>query len=194
GLGSGTPPNGTTDSESPNRAATTFGIDGWPVAAVKAYVGHSLAPASADQLIAALGSFKYGLIPGIKTIDRVADDVHQDHLQISTADVARDQQTLDVCFLNSKGFGGNNATGYVLAPHVAERMLRKRHGEAAFNDYLARREQTRANAQAYEERALQGDFDVIYNFGLDMIHDQDLLITDQLIQVPGFAQPVTYQQ
>lgn len=192
--GSSTPANRTTESELLNRIATTFGIDGWPVAAVKAYVGHSLAPASADQLIAALGSFKYGLIPGIKTIDRVADDVHQNHLQISTADVARDQQTLDVCFLNSKGFGGNNATGYVLAPHVAERMLRKRHGEAAFNDYLARREQTRANAQAYEERALQGDFDVIYNFGLDMIHDQDLLITDQLIQVPGFAQPVTYQQ
>ncbi|MNJ44398.1 3-oxoacyl-[acyl-carrier-protein] synthase 1 [compost metagenome] len=192
--GSSTPANRVTESELLDRIATTFGIDSWPVAAVKAYVGHSLAPASADQLIAALGSFKYGLIPGIKTIDRVADDVHQEHLQIATADVARDARTLDVCFLNSKGFGGNNATGYVLAPHVAERMLRKRHGEAAFAAYCARREQTRANAQAYEERALRGEFEVIYNFGLDMIHDEDLLITDQQIQVPGFAQPVTYTQ
>jgi acetoacetyl-[acyl-carrier protein] synthase len=30
------------------------------VTAAKAYVGHSLASASADQLISALGSFRYG--------------------------------------------------------------------------------------------------------------------------------------
>ncbi|MBW0876262.1 beta-ketoacyl synthase, partial [Escherichia coli] len=57
--GSSTPANRVTESEILDRVASAFGIDGWPVTAVKAYVGHSLATASADQLISALGTFKY---------------------------------------------------------------------------------------------------------------------------------------
>jgi acetoacetyl-[acyl-carrier protein] synthase len=192
--GSSTPANRVTESEILDRVATAFGIEQWPVAAVKSYVGHSLAPASGDQLISALGSFKYGLIPGIKTIDQVADDVFQDHLQISTTDVPRGSQALDVCFLNSKGFGGNNATAYVLAPHVVERMLRKRYGEAAYDDYCQRREQTRTAAQTYEQHALKGQLDIVYNFGKDMIDDQQISISDEQIKVPGFAMPLVYKK
>ncbi len=56
--GSSTPANRVTESEILDRVASAFGIDGWPVTAVKAYVGHSLATASADQLISALGTFQ----------------------------------------------------------------------------------------------------------------------------------------
>jgi acetoacetyl-[acyl-carrier protein] synthase len=190
--GSSTPANRVTESELIDRIAAAFGIQDWPVAAVKAYVGHSLAPASADQLVAALGTFKYGIIPGIKTIDRVADDVHQQRLRIATRDQQLGEQAMDVCFLNSKGFGGNNASAYVLAPHVVERMLRKRHGEAAFNAYLARREATRAAASAYDQQALRGQLDVLYRFGEEMIDEHALQIDDQRVQIPGFAQPVRY--
>lgn len=190
--GSSTPANRVTESELLDRVAGAFGIENWPVAAVKAFVGHSLGPASGDQLISALGSFHYGLIPGIKTIDKVADDVHREHLSITTRDRAMGEQALDLCFLNSKGFGGNNASSYVLAPHVVERMLRKRHGEAAFADYARRREATRAAAQAYEQKALKGQFDVIYHFGLDMIEEHALDISAEQIRVPGFELPVTF--
>lgn len=190
--GSSTPANRVTESELLDRVAGAFGIENWPVAAVKAFVGHSLGPASGDQLISALGSFHYGLIPGIKTIDKIADDVHQEHLSITTRDRAMGEQALDLCFLNSKGFGGNNASSYVLAPHVVERMLRKRHGEAAFADYARRREATRAAAQAYEQKALKGQFDVIYHFGLDMIEEHALDISAEQIRVPGFELPVTF--
>lgn len=190
--GSSTPANRVTESELIDRIAAAFGIRDWPIAAVKAYVGHSLAPASADQLVAALGTFRYGIIPGIKTIDRVADDVHQTHLRIATHDLKLGEQAMDVCFLNSKGFGGNNASAYVLAPHVVERMLRKRHGEAAFNDYLARREATRAAAAAYDAQALRGQFDVLYRFGENMIDERDLQIDDRSVRIPGFALPVQY--
>ena len=190
--GSSTPANRVTESELLDRIAAAFGIQDWPVAAVKAYVGHSLAPASADQLVAALGTFKYGIVPGIKTIDRVADDVHQQRLRIATRDLQLGEQALDVCFLNSKGFGGNNASAYVLAPHVVERMLRKRHGEAAFDAYLARREASRAAANAYDQQALRGQLDVLYRFGEEMIDEHALQIDDQRVQIPGFAQPVRY--
>jgi len=192
--GSSTPANRVTESQLLDRVAAAFGIEDWPVTAVKAFVGHSLAPASGDQLISALGSFKYGIIPGIKTIDAVADDVHREHLRILTEDAAVGEQALDVCFINSKGFGGNNASAYVLAPRLVEKMLRKRHGEAAFAAYSERREQTRAAAAAYESRALNGQFDVIYNFGQDLIDDSEIDISADGVKVPGFAKPLAYKQ
>ena len=72
--GSSTPANRVTESELLDRVAAAFGIESWPITAVKAFVGHSLATASGDQVVSALGTFRYGILPGIKTIDRVADD------------------------------------------------------------------------------------------------------------------------
>lgn len=192
--GSSTPANRVTESEILDRVAGAFGIEQWPVTAVKAFVGHSLATASGDQVIAALGAFKYGIIPGLKTIDSVADDVHQQHLSLSVSDRMRGEQALDVAFINSKGFGGNNASALVLAPHVTERMLRKRHGQAAFDAYLARREVTRAAAAAYDQQALLGQLDIIYNFGNDMIDDQAIAISREAVKVPGFDQPLLFKQ
>lgn len=189
--GSSTPANRVTESELLDRVAGAFGIDNWPLTAVKAFVGHSLAAASGDQLISALGTFRYGILPGIKTIDRVADDVHQQHLAIPLAD-QRDRANLDICFINSKGFGGNNATGVVISPRLAERMLHKRHGADAFAAYLDKREATRAAARDYDARALMGELDIIYNFGNDLIDDRELEVSPEGVKVPGFARPLLY--
>lgn len=189
--GSSTPANRVTESELLDRVAGAFGIDNWPLTAVKAFVGHSLAAASGDQLISALGTFRYGILPGIKTIDRVADDVHQQRLAIPLAD-QRDRANLDICFINSKGFGGNNATGVVISPRLAERMLHKRHGADAFTAYLDKREATRAAARDYDARALMGELDIIYNFGNDLIDDRELEVSTEGVKVPGFARPLLY--
>src|SRR5690606_4661324 len=53
--GSSTPANRVTESQLLDEVARAFGIEDLPVVAVKAFVGHSLASASADQLISALG-------------------------------------------------------------------------------------------------------------------------------------------
>jgi len=190
--GSSTPANRITESELLDRVAGAFGIADWPIAAVKAFVGHSLATASGDQLISALGTFKYGLLPGIKTVDRFADDIHDEHLSLSMRDVRRDD--LDVCFINSKGFGGNNATGVLLSPQVTEKMLRKRHGEAAFADYCARREATREAARRYDEQALKGQFDILYHFGQGMIDDHAIELSPEGIKVPGFRQAIRFKK
>ncbi|SIP96662.1 beta-ketoacyl synthase [Aquipseudomonas alcaligenes] len=190
--GSSTPANRVTESELLDRVAAAFGIEQWPITAVKAFLGHSLATASGDQVIAALGTFRHTLLPGLKTIDRVADDVHRQHLSLETRD--RKVEGMEVCFINSKGFGGNNATGVLLAPQVAERMLRKRHGDAAVSAWLDRRETTRAAAAAYDQRALRGQFDILYNFGHDLIDDRELQIDAQQVTIPGFAQPLVYRK
>lgn len=187
--GSSTPQNRVTESQILDQVAAYFGIERWPVAAIKAYVGHSLSPASADQLIATLGVFRYGLVPGIKTIDRVAADVYTDRLHIPLADEPL-VAPLEVAFLNSKGFGGNNATASVLAPQVVERMLEKRYGKRAFADYCARRDKVRAAAADYDQAALRGDFQTIYRFGENMIDESAIRFADNGIQLPGFANPV----
>src|SRR5690606_8624834 len=190
--GSSTPAKRMSESEMLDRVASAFGIHRWPVAAVKAYRGHPLGPASGDQLVAALGSFHYGIIPGIKTIDAVADDVHQQHLHISVTDIDKRSTGLDVAFINSKGFGGNNATAVVLSPTIVERMLTKRYGAQTMAAYQQRKQTVQARSEAYNQAALRGRFNVQYHFGENLLDDADLEISAASIRIPGFAQAIDY--
>lgn len=191
--GSSTPGNRTTESQIFDVVARAFGIENWPVAAVKAYVGHSIGPASGDQFMAALGSFHTGIIPGIKTIAGVADDVLAERLLISNSDIVRQPGSLDVAFINSKGFGGNNATGVMLAPHVVSAMLARRYDAAAITAWQTRREAVRQQAESYNQQALRGQLDVIYHFGEDMIDEDQIRIDGEKVQIPGFSQMVEFE-
>lgn len=188
--GSSTPQNRVTESQIFDQVAQTFGITNWPVSAVKAYVGHSLSAASGEQLVSTLGIFKYGLIPGIKTIDKVADDVFADRLNISITDVDRKNSPIDIAFLNSKGFGGNNATANVLAPHVVESMLSRRYGVEAVASYGERRKAAVTKANNYDQQALTGNFDTIYHFGKNLIDESQITISQSQVTLPGFAHPI----
>jgi len=190
--GSSTPANRTTESELIDRVAEAFDIDEWPVTAIKAYVGHSLSTASGDQLVAALGTFKYDLIPGIKTITQVASDVHQQRARFPLQDLDVSATKMDVAFINSKGFGGNNATAVVLSPRKVDSMLAARYGDK-FQDYLLQREKTRAVAADYAERADAAELNVIYRFGDDLINDAEVTISRRELLLPGFAQSVLFK-
>ena len=189
--GTGTPQNRVTESHIMSELAGTFGIDDWLVTAVKAYLGHSLAPAAGDQLAAALGGFAHGIVPGITTIDAIADDVHTDHLDFPLAHREVGVGGMDIAFLNSKGFGGNNGTGVVLSPSVTERMLAQRHGEQSMTRWRELNESVRAAATAYDERMIQGEEAPIYQFGEGVLDGPDLTIDDRSIRIPGFEQAVT---
>jgi len=188
--GTGTPQNRVTESEIMNELAKTFGITNWPVAAVKAYLGHTLAPASGDQLTSALGTWKYGFIPGIATIDHIADDVHASHLTIGSGHIERAPESLDVAFINSKGFGGNNATGLALSPNLTLRMLEKRHGRDELLAHARRNESVREKARDYDQQACHGEATPIYQFGEGVLEGEDLDFNDATIQIPGFEQPI----
>jgi acetoacetyl-[acyl-carrier protein] synthase len=188
--GSSTPQNRVTESIIFDRVAKAFGIHNWPVCAVKAYVGHSIATASGDQVVTAIGSMRHGIMPGIKTCDAIADDVHDERLNIAIGDFDARDSGLDAAFINAKGFGGNNATGVVISPAKTEAMLARRYSHE-WNDYCERREKTRERARDYEASADSGDLRVIYRFGKDMIDDDDVLIDDRRVSVPGFGQDIS---
>ncbi len=186
--GTSTPKNRVTESHVLHEIARTNNITAWPVAGIKTFVGHSQGSAAGDQLASALGSFAYGLIPGLPYLDAVAEDVHAERLKLFQEPMAFEA---DAAFINAKGFGGNNATGLVLSPKVTERLLVKRHGPAAIEAWKQRREAILATSEAYRERADAADFDVIYRFGHEVLEGPELDIDRERIRIPGYAHAVS---
>jgi acetoacetyl-[acyl-carrier protein] synthase len=181
--GSSTPLNRVTESAIFDQVAAAFGIRDWPLTAVKASVGHSLGPASADQLINTLGVFAHGLLPGIKTITAVASDVHAHRLRIPLADTPLDHA--EIAFINAKGFGGNNASAVALAPAVTERLLARRHGERTLTEYRKRREAVRGASHAYQQAALRGYQPPIYRFADLADEATEVRVSRDAVELPG---------
>jgi acetoacetyl-[acyl-carrier protein] synthase len=188
--GSSTPANRVTESELISRVADAFDINDWPVTAVKSYVGHSIAAAGGDQLMSALGTFKYGLIPGIKTVNEIAKDVHQKRLNFLLNDTMTATK-MEVCFINSKGFGGNNASAVLLSADKANAMLGQRY-TSRFAQYIEQRETTRKNAEDYAVQADRGSLAVIYRFGEQLIDEKAVAITPTGMSIPGCSRKIEF--
>lgn len=186
--GTSTPKNRVTESHVFDLVARAHGIEAWPVVAIKAFVGHSQGSAAGDQLASALGSFAHDLLPGIPTLDAVADDVYADCLRFSREPVSFHA---DAALINAKGFGGNNATGLVLSPQVTERLLIKRHGQAAIDAWKTRRAATLEQVEAFERRADAGHFQALYRFGEGVLEGTELDVSAERIHIPGYALPVS---
>ncbi|WP_206485213.1 beta-ketoacyl synthase [Thalassotalea sp. G2M2-11] len=186
--GSSTPQNRVTESLIYHRIADSFGISNWPVAAPKAYLGHTIGPASGDQVAWALGVFEYNIMPGITTIDKVADDVYDERLNIATEHWQC--QDMDIAFINSKGFGGNNATATIFSPNVTLSMMEKRHGAKAMECYRDKLISVEYAQQAYRHQADNAQFDLIYKFGDGVLADQDVELTAASISMTGMKNTI----
>ena len=188
--GTGTPQNRVTESHILDETARVFGIRDWPVCAVKSYLGHSIGAAAGDQVVMTLGTWAHGWLPGILTAASNAADVHATHLDILRRHRDCDPVELDVALINAKGFGGNNATATLLSPHVARRMMEKRFGADAMNDWRARNEAVRVAAADHDNRATAGEAPPIYRFDHGVLHGEDLGWDADAMRVPGYARAV----
>lgn len=185
--GTGTPQNRVTESKILNETAKAFGIDQWPVAALKSYIGHSLGSASGDQVTSTLGVWRHGLIPGINTIDAVADDVFHDHLQFDTKHREIDPEKLDYTVINSKGFGGNNATGTLLSPNVARKMMRARYSASEWKAWENANEAVRERQLNYDNNMIAGTEKPVYKFDHNVLGDKDVEVAADEIKIAGKA-------
>ena len=188
--GTSTPQNRVTESHVINETAKAFGIDRWKVAAVKAYLGHSQGTAGGDQLAVSLGVWRYGVLPGIATIDHVASDVHDSHLAIQAAHHEVGIEGIDTVLLNSKGFGGNNASAVIMGPHVANQLMVKKHGTKAMQQMLLAQETHTQAAANYDLQSMRGLSKPTYKFGHNVLTGEDLLINRNEILIPGYAKAV----
>lgn len=186
--GSSTPQNRVTESLIYHKVAECFNIENWPVAAPKAYIGHTLGPASGDQMAMALGIFSDNIMPGITTIDEVADDVHNEHLNIATDHWHCPD--MDIAFINSKGFGGNNATATVFSPKVSLAMMEKRYGSDAMSSYRDKLASVEQAQQVYRDNANSGQFDLIYKFGEGLLSEADIELTNDSLTFAEFKNSI----
>lgn len=189
--GTSTPQNRVTESHVINETAKAFGINNWTVAALKCYIGHSQGTAGGDQLNLSLGSWKYGYIPGIVTTPEFATDIHASNLHLSNQHIEVGPQGMDSVILNSKGFGGNNASAVVLAPHITQQMLLKRHGQEAINRYQDKLQVTREAASQYDQDSIKGLTRPIYLYDNNVLTGQDLEINNNEIKLPGYTQAIS---
>lgn len=194
--GTGTPQNRVTESHIMNEVAKSFDITNWKVTAIKSYVGHSMGPAGGDQLANTLGVWEYGVIPGIKTIDKIADDVFDSNLDfcLDHTHVGEKGIQMKAAIINSKGFGGNNATGLVLSPQTTMEMLEKKYGAARIAQYKLLNEKVAENAKVYDQSVINGEFKAIYHFGSEVMTGDDLTITEQGIKLSKFENTLSFSQ
>jgi acetoacetyl-[acyl-carrier protein] synthase len=185
--GTGTPQNRTSESQILSRLAGTFGIEDWPIAAIKCFVGHTMAAAGGDQLASTLGVFERGILPGIATIDEVAADVERDHLRISPQPLQRSPMDWDAAFLNAKGFGGNNATATIASPGIAMEWLEQRHGRGAITTWRQRNEAVLEQAGAWDRASTAGTAEMVYRFDHEVRGDQHVRIVDGELRIEGYA-------
>ncbi|MDX8000465.1 beta-ketoacyl synthase [Xenorhabdus sp. Reich] len=190
--GTGTPQNRVTESHIINEVAKIFGLNSWDVTAIKAHVGHSIAAAAGDQLASALGVWQYGWIPGITTIDHIAEDVHATNLNIlmQSKFVGERGKNMKASIINSKGFGGNNASAVVLSPQHTLQMLGKKHGSASISAYHKRNEIVKNKSDEQDQAICRGEESVIYNFGNAVLQASDITLSRQEIKLSGFKQTI----
>jgi len=185
--GTGTPQNRTTESQILNRVARAYGIEDWPVAAIKCFVGHTMAAAGGDQLASTLGVFKHGILPGITTIDEVAADVEREHLRFSPSPLQRSPTDWDASFLNAKGFGGNNATATIISPRIALQRLEQRHDGRALAAWRKRSEAVAHQSQEWDRALTEGTAQFVYRFDHEVRSEEHVRIEGGKMHIEGLA-------
>ncbi len=175
--------NRKTESFLINETAKYFGIQSWPISAIKSYVGHSQATASADQIMFACSSWDFGFIPKVVSYGQIHEDVSNSNLNILNSNLNIKEQKMDAALINSKGFGGNNATAVMISPEKTIEMLNKRHGKLNKNNI----EKLKLKSNDYDANARKGNISIRYRYDYSTLRQEDISLSENSINVDGFA-------
>nr|ALS56217.1 putative beta-ketoacyl synthase, C-terminal domain protein [uncultured bacterium EIL27G07] len=179
--GTGTPLNRITESHIISTFAKEFGIKNLPVTSVKSKLGHTMGTAGMDQIWCGLGALENQKLTGICTIPKLADDVFKENLDFFLENKEFDSQK-DIAFLNSKGFGGNNATSALISSNLTEELLRRRFTEKELKTWKKKREATLKLREKNFDLAVNSEIEPIYDFDKDVLDLTDLEISKKNIK------------
>ena len=179
--GTGTPLNRITESHIVSTFAKEFGIENLPVTSVKSKLGHTMGTAGMDQIWCGLGALESQKLTGICTIPKLADDVFKDNLDFFLDNKEFSSQK-DIAFLNSKGFGGNNATSALISSNLTEELLKRRFTDKELKAWKKKREATLQLREKNFELAVNSDIEPIYEFDKDVLDLTDLEISKKNIK------------
>ena len=179
--GTGTPLNRITESHIVSTFAKEFGIENLPVTSVKSKLGHTMGTAGMDQIWCGLGALESQKLTGICTIPKLADDVFKENLDFFLENKEFNSQK-DIAFLNSKGFGGNNATSALISSNLTEELLQRRFTDKELKAWKKKREATLKLREKNFELAVNSDIEPIYEFDKDVLDLTDLEISKKNIK------------
>ena len=181
--GTGTFQNRSTESDVLNRVAEGFKLKNWKVTALKGMLGHTMGPAAGDELITAIGIWNHGLIPGINTTKKLADDVLSENLDFCLNTRKVDKEKVDAIFLNAKGFGGNNGSCGVVSPSFIKSKLNQQE----LKNYESKLLETEEKRAVYLEESNNGKYDLIYRFKEEILDPAiDMKITKDKISISDY--------
>ena len=187
--GTGTFQNRSTESDVLSKCATSLGMKNLKVTGLKGYLGHTMGPAGGDQLACSLGIFDRGIIPGLNSTPKLADDVITNNLNFCMENEEIDTSDLDAFFLNAKGFGGNNATTSIYKSNFVTKMLPKLFSKSKLTSYEAALEKTRKNKLVYNSNCLEGNFNLIYRANEEILNPEtDLEMTSEAIKLKDYPE------
>jgi acetoacetyl-[acyl-carrier protein] synthase len=185
--GTGTFQNRSTESDVLSKCATSMGMKDLRVTGLKGYLGHTMGPAGGDQLACSLGIFDHGIIPGLNSTPKLADDVITKNLNFCMKHEEIDTSELDAFFLNAKGFGGNNATTSIYKSDFVTKILPKLFSKSKLNAYETALEKTRENKLVYNSNCLEGNFNLIYRANEEILNPEtDLEMTSEAIKLKDY--------
>ena len=182
--GTSTPQNRVTESHVLNEIAKAFSIDQLNVSAVKAYLGHSQGTAGGDQILSTLGIWAKGVIPGLITTPAIAEDVYCSNLNLSLEHQEVGGENVHAAMINSKGFGGNNASAAMISPVRTMEMLRRRYSAAEMSAWQARNELINEKISAYNTACLRDQSRPTYRYDYQVLEGEDLQISAAGIKLP----------
>ena len=181
--GTGTFQNRSTESDVLNKVAEGFELKDWKVTALKGMLGHTMGPAAGDELMVALGIWNQGIIPGINTTDKLAQDVSSENLKFCLKNTEVEKETIDTIFLNAKGFGGNNGSCGVVSPYFIESLLDKK----TLDKHKTMVSETNYAREEYFEQSINGPYELIYKSNEEILDpDIDMKITKDRVTIKNF--------
>lgn len=185
--GTGTFQNRSTESDVLSKCATSMGMKDLRVTGLKGYLGHTMGPAGGDQLACSLGIFDHGIIPGLNSTPKLANDVITKNLNFCMKHEEIDTSELDAFFLNAKGFGGNNATTSIYKSDFVTKILPNLFSKSKLNAYETALEKTRENKLIYNSNCLEGNFNLIYRANEEILNPEtDLEMTSEAIKLKDY--------
>ena len=181
--GTGTFQNRSTESDVLNKVAEGFELKDWKVTALKGMLGHTMGPAAGDELMVALGIWNQGIIPGINTTNKLAQDVSSENLKFCLKNTEVEKETIDTIFLNAKGFGGNNGSCGVVSPYFIESLLDKK----TLDKHKTMVSETNYAREEYFEQSINGSYELIYKSNEEILDpDIDMKITKDRVTIKNF--------
>ena len=187
--GTGTFQNRSTESDVLSKCATSLNMNDLKVTGLKGYLGHTMGPAGGDQLACALGIFSHGIIPGLNSTPKLADDVVTKNLNFCMQNEEINIQDLDAFFLNAKGFGGNNATASIYNSNFITSLLPQIFTKNEINSYTKSLEAVKNNRLSYQNKCLSGNFDLLYRANEDLLDPaSDIEISENSIRLKDYPE------